>query len=88
VHADRLDVERPLLERGPFQYLDHRPDRVVTAEVVIQPELVQPLVPQAVQQFNSGGARPCHERVPPVDERAEIVDEHDHAGRCHVLSLS
>jgi hypothetical protein len=35
--TDDADVERVFLEGGAFQHLDDRPDRVVLAEVVVEP---------------------------------------------------
>lgn len=46
VGAHHADVERPVPERGPIQHLDNGPECVLPAEVMVQPQIVQP-VPSA-----------------------------------------
>jgi len=43
VNDDDTDVEGSILEGGPFQDLYDRPDGVVAAQIVVEPELIEPV---------------------------------------------
>jgi hypothetical protein len=49
VDVDDSDVERAIVEGGPFLYLHNRPDRVISTQVVVQPEFVDPLITASLE---------------------------------------
>ena len=65
---DHTDVEGAVVEGGLFQDLYHRPDGVVAAQVVVQPQLVQPTIPVAGKKLDSGSACTGHLRAAAIDE--------------------
>jgi hypothetical protein len=70
VDVDDADVERSVLEGGPFQHFDHRPDRVVLAQVVVQPQLVQSFIAIPMEQVDAGAlVRATSARRPSTKER-------------------
>lgn len=75
VDVDDADVERAALERCSFQQLHDRPDRVVPAQVMVQPQLVQSLASVPVEELDPGRAGTGHFRLAAVHERPKIVNQ-------------
>lgn len=71
------DVERALLEGRPFQHLHYWPDRVILAQVMVQPQLVEAQISISAEEFNAGRARTGYLRGAAIDEGPEVVDQHD-----------
>lgn len=84
---DDADVEGPFCEGGLFQDLDDWPDRVVSAQVVVQPQLVQPPAPVPVEKCDSSSARPGHLGAAAIHERAEIIDQNDGTAGNHAKMM-
>ena len=76
---DDADVRRAVLEGGSFQYLHHRPDGVASAQVTIQPALVDALIPTPSEQVDRVDADAHDVRASAVDERTENIDQNDPA---------
>jgi hypothetical protein len=72
--GDDADIERAVLEGGLFQHLHYWPDRVVLAQVMVQPQLVQAQISISTEEFNASRARTGYLRVAPIDERPEVVN--------------
>lgn len=85
--VDDADVEGALLESGPFQDLHDRPDRVVAAQVVIQPQLVHVPVPVLMKEFDSGSARTGHLRAAAIDKRTKVIDQNDRSAGIHAMMM-
>jgi len=77
VDVDDADVERAILEGGPFQHLHNRPDRVVLAEVMVQPQLVEPSTSVPIEEVDASRARPGYLRPAAIYEGTEIVNQND-----------
>jgi hypothetical protein len=65
------------LESRVFQDLYDGPDRVVLAQVVVEPQLVDAPVAVRVKKGESGSARPGYFRVTAVGERTQVVHQDD-----------
>lgn len=87
--VDGTDVERASLESGMFEDLYDGPDRVVLAQVMVEPQLVDAHVAVRQEKGESCSARPSYFRVAAVGERAQIVHQDDalHTFAVHSLIL-
>jgi hypothetical protein len=77
VDVDGADVERLPYESRVFEDLYDGPDRVVVAQVVVEPQLVDAFVAVRVQKGASGSTRPGYFRVTAFGERTQVVDQDD-----------
>ena len=70
MYVDDADVKGALLESCALQELNDRPDRVVPAEIVVKPQLVDPSIPIAIQKRDPLRAGAGHFGIAAVDEGA------------------
>jgi hypothetical protein len=68
---------RAVLEGSPFQHLHYRPDRVILAQVMVQPQFVEAQISILTEQLDAGRARTGYLSVAAVDEGPEVVNQHD-----------
>lgn len=80
VNEDRSDLERPVIEGCFFQEGHHRQDRVVTAEIVVEPELVDEGVVVLLQELDAFTAGAGNPRGP--GQRPEVVNAEDNGRVC------
>jgi hypothetical protein len=77
VDDDDTDIERPALEGSPFEDFHDRPDGVVVAQIMVEPEFIEPMAAVMVEKLDASRTCASHLGWPAVDERAEIVNEDD-----------
>ncbi|GAA0221957.1 hypothetical protein GCM10009539_03920 [Cryptosporangium japonicum] len=54
MNDDDTDIEWSTLEGGPFQDLYNRPDGVIAAQVMVEPELIKPVAAVPFEKLDSG----------------------------------
>jgi hypothetical protein len=77
VDDDDTDVEGPAFERGPFQDFHDRPDGVVAAQIMVEPEFIDPAAAVPAEKPDPGRTGASHLSRPAVNKGTEIVDEDD-----------
>ncbi len=54
VNDDDTDIEGPALEGRPFKNFHDRPDGVIVAQIMVEPEFIEPVAPVTVEKLDSG----------------------------------
>src|SRR5687768_2672785 len=64
-----------MLERGSFQILDDRPDGVILAEVVVEPQPIEPSVSVPIKQVDASRVGVGYLRAAAIGEGTETVNQ-------------
>ncbi|GGQ73445.1 hypothetical protein GCM10010166_49370 [Couchioplanes caeruleus subsp. azureus] len=53
MNDDHTDIERPALEGSAFKDFHDRPNGVIVAQIMIEPEFIETVAPVTVEQLHS-----------------------------------